>query len=60
MLIEILKTILGALRSVFRSRAVLLAENLVLRQCCAVRCPSLLSGGAGGIVHASRTARVSQ
>jgi hypothetical protein len=32
MLIEILKTILGALPSVFRSRAVLLAENLVLRQ----------------------------
>jgi hypothetical protein len=40
MLIEILKTILSALCSVFRSRAVLLAENLVLRQCCAVRCPT--------------------
>jgi hypothetical protein len=32
MLIEILKTIMGALRSLFRSRAVLLTENLVLRQ----------------------------
>jgi hypothetical protein len=32
MLIEIFKTVLIALRSVFRSRAVLLAENVVLRQ----------------------------
>jgi hypothetical protein len=32
MLIEILKTVMGALRSLFRSRAVLLTENLVLRQ----------------------------
>jgi transposase InsO family protein len=36
MLIEILKTVLGALRSLFRSRALLLAENLVLRQQVAV------------------------
>ena len=32
MLVEILKTVLGALRSIFQSRATLLAENLVLRQ----------------------------
>jgi transposase InsO family protein len=32
MLIEILKTVLSALRSAFRSRAALLAENVVLRQ----------------------------
>jgi hypothetical protein len=32
MLVEILKTILSALRAVFRSRAALLAENVVLRQ----------------------------
>ena len=32
MLIEILKTVMDALRSLFRSRAVLLTENLVLRQ----------------------------
>jgi transposase InsO family protein len=32
MLIEILKTVLGALRSVIQSRAALLAENVVLRQ----------------------------
>ena len=32
MLIEILKAILSALRSAFRSRAALLAENVVLRQ----------------------------
>ena len=32
MLVEILKTILGALHSVFQSRAALLPENLVLRQ----------------------------
>lgn len=32
MLIEILKTVLGALRSVFQSRASLLAENVALRQ----------------------------
>ena len=36
MLIEIVKTVLGALRSLFRSRALLLAENLVLRQQVAV------------------------
>ncbi|MGD0836375.1 MAG: hypothetical protein ABSB49_06995 [Polyangia bacterium] len=32
MLIEIFKTVLGALRSAFHSRAALLAENVVLRQ----------------------------
>ena len=32
MFIEILKTVLGALRSVFQSRAALLAKNFVLRQ----------------------------
>ncbi|MGD0835806.1 MAG: integrase core domain-containing protein [Polyangia bacterium] len=32
MLIEILKTVLGALRSVFQSSAALLAENVVMRQ----------------------------
>jgi hypothetical protein len=32
MLVEIFKTVLSALRSVFRSRAALLAENVVLRQ----------------------------
>ena len=32
MLVEILKAVLSALRSIFRSRAALLAENVVLRQ----------------------------
>jgi hypothetical protein len=32
MLVEILKTVLSALRSIFQSRAALLAENVVLRQ----------------------------
>jgi hypothetical protein len=32
MFIEIFKTVLAALRSAFRSRAALLAENTVLRQ----------------------------
>jgi hypothetical protein len=32
MLIEILTTVMGALRSLFRSRAVLLTDNLFLRQ----------------------------
>jgi hypothetical protein len=32
MLIEIFKTVLSALRSVFRSRAALRADNVVLRQ----------------------------
>ena len=32
MLVEILKTVLSALRSVFQSRAALLAEDVVLRQ----------------------------
>jgi hypothetical protein len=31
MLVEILKTVLSALRSIFQSRAALLAENVVLR-----------------------------
>jgi len=32
MLVEILKIVLGALRSLVKSRAALLAENIVLRQ----------------------------
>jgi len=41
MLIEIFKTVRGALRSRFRPRALLLAENLVLRQQVAVSRRSL-------------------